>query len=233
MSANPDVWSTSGLIGSPVEAVEREVEILHESESWNVEGFAREQIRCLVRRVFFGNDVKPVKQVVFSPAGPTSNVPMICEQIGRSLAQEASSDVAIVVRDSAPANVAPFPHRAHSASLKSSSVQIGTNVWRVLETGSSERRAAFGLGRYWLARLAELRSEFEYAVIQGPVAGASNEAALLAELADGIVLVLGAGARRAAVRKVKETLETGQSRILGTILSERTFPIPERIYQRL
>jgi Mrp family chromosome partitioning ATPase len=76
--------------------------------------------------------------------------------------------------------------------------------------------------------------EFEYVVIQGPAAGASSEAALLGQLTDGIILVLGARkTRRATAQSIKETLEAAHCRILGTVLMERTFPIPERIYRRL
>jgi len=86
----------------------------------------------------------------------------------------------------------------------------------------------------WLSCLLELRTEFEYVVIQGPVAAISSEAALLGQLTDGLILVLGAhSTRRATARKIKEILERSQSRILGTVLSERRFPIPERIYSRL
>jgi Mrp family chromosome partitioning ATPase len=66
------------------------------------------------------------------------------------------------------------------------------------------------------------------------VAGISSEAAVLGQLADGIILVLAAQCtRRAAARKIKETLEASQARILGTVLSGRIFPVPERIYRRL
>ena len=64
---------------------------------------------------------------------------------------------------------------------------------------------------YWISCLAELRTEFEYAVIHGPAAGISSEAAVLGQLADGIILVLGAhSTRRATARKIKETLEAAQ-----------------------
>ena len=87
---------------------------------------------------------------------------------------------------------------------------------------------------HWLPCLAELRNEFEYAAIQGPAAGVSSEAALLGQLTDGIVLVLGARkTRQATALKIKETLEAAECRILGTVLMERTFPIPARIYHRL
>jgi hypothetical protein len=119
-------------------------------------------------------------------------------------------------------------------AIKSWATQTSINLWRVPEFGPQEFGEESGTGRYWLSCLAELRNEFEYAVIQGPVAGLSSEAALLGQLADGIILVLGAhSTRRATARKIKETLEAAQSRILGTVLSERRFPVPEGIYRRL
>jgi Mrp family chromosome partitioning ATPase len=87
---------------------------------------------------------------------------------------------------------------------------------------------------HWLAYLANLKNEFEYAVIHGPAAAVSSEAALLGPMTDGIILVIGAhSTRKATARKIKESLEASQSRILGTVLSQRTFPIPDRIYRRL
>jgi hypothetical protein len=234
MSANSDVWRTSDLIGSQAEtSARRRVEISREFASWNAEGFALEQIACLVRRVFFGDSKQPVKQVVFSPAGETPNVVAICEQVGQALAQETTGDVAVVVRDHESTGLARFPGQARLASLKCSSLRIGTNLWRISEHDFHQRGADLGLRRFWIERLSQLKNEFEYAVIHGPIAGASSEAALLAELADGIVLVLGPATRRAAVRKVKESLESGRARILGTVLSDRAFPIPEGIYRRL
>ena len=56
----------------------------------------------------------------------------------------------------------------------------------------------------------------------------------MAQFADGIVLVLAAHrTRRVTARKVKEALEVSQARVLGTVLSERMFPVPEGIYRRL
>jgi Mrp family chromosome partitioning ATPase len=90
-----------------------------------------------------------------------------------------------------------------------------------------------GTAHYWLSCLADLRNEFEYAVIQAPAAGVSSEAAMLGQLADGVILVLEAHTtRKAAARKIKESLGA-QSRILGIVLTERRFPVPERIYRRL
>ena len=70
--------------------------------------------------------------------------------------------------------------------------------------------------------------------MNGPPAGLDMEAALLGRLSDGIVLVVEANStRRAAAQIVKQNLRYSGARLLGTVLVERTFPVPEAIYQRL
>jgi hypothetical protein len=230
MSANPDLLETAEFNGSSADATE-ELQPVAGHEAWNAESFAREQIRILVRRLFFNATAPPIKQVVFSAVSSDPDVSCICEQVGRALSLETSADVAVVGPRQRRQEVRFRRYTGEAA--KSSSVRIGANLWRVAESWTRADEVQSGIGRYWLSRLAELRAEFDYAVIQGPMAGASSEAALLGEISDGIVLVLGGKTRRAAVRKVKESLEITGSRILGTVLSDRAFPIPERIYRRL
>jgi hypothetical protein len=235
MSANPDVLGASELIGPAVDVTTPpQMKIVRETAGWNPEAFAREQIRALVRRIFFNCEAQPARQVVFSAAGENLELVSICHQVGEALALETSAPVAIVIREERDRKKICFPRNDGTAPIKDDATRLGTNLWRVAEFGPCGGAEKSGMGRYWASRLAELRSQFEFAVIHGPVAGTSNEAALLAELVDGIVLVLGAGStRKASARKVKECLQAGRSRILGTILSERVFPIPARIYQRL
>jgi hypothetical protein len=202
---------------------------------WNRVGFAREQIRGLVRQVFFGGDTQAVKHVVFCSLESHTDVSSICGQVGRALALETHADIAIVVRDRTSEQVErnARPDVGHAA-IKSRAMQMGGNLWRVPDSGLDEPGEEAGTGRYWSSHLAELRHEFEYVIIHGPVAGASSEAALLGQLADGMILVLDAHSTRGAMaRKVKQTLEGSRSRILGTVLSERAFPVPEPIYRRL
>jgi Mrp family chromosome partitioning ATPase len=82
------------------------------------------------------------------------------------------------------------------------------------------------------AYLAEVRREFEYSIVAAPPAGESNEALAMAQFADGIILVLSAmHTRRVTARKIAEVL--AQVRLLGTVLADREFPMPEGIYRRL
>ena len=235
MSANAEVLHRSELLGSrKQETVWPKVEIAQETSDWNPENFCREQIRGLVQRVFFASGSGPVRQVVFTAVGPNPDVANICEQVGESLALETRVDVAIVGRRNRTAEIAqPYPSSA-AVTIKSWSTQVANNLWRVPGFGPRQSGEKSGTGAYWVSCLAELRTEFEYSVIQAPAAGISSEAALLGQLADGIILVVGAhSTRKATARKIKETLEGTQSRILGMVLSERRFPVPQRIYRRL
>jgi|SRR5271165_2873556 len=232
MSANADVLRGSEIFGTPQVTVQGEN--LCGTSDWNPEDFAYEQIRGLVRRVFFASGSQPVTQVVFSAAEPHTDVASICDQVGQALALETSAHIAVVGRESRVGEIIRDRGCAERAAIKSWSTQTAVNLWRVPGFGLKERGEESWTGRYWVSRLAELRYEFEYAVIHGPAAGMSSEAALLGQLTDGIILVLGAqSTRKASARKIKETLEAAQSRILGTVLSERRFPVPERIYRRL
>ncbi len=235
MSANADVLQSELIGPGAQETTLPWVEPVREANDWNPEDFAREQIRGLVRRVFFAGGSRPVRQVVFSAAGPNSDVGNICDQVGQALALETHAQVAIVGCERRAGEIAQLhPRHARSAGIKTWSTQLAANLWRVPGFGTRQCGEELGTGPYWLSRLTELRNEFEYAVIHAPAAETSSEAALLGQLADGIILVLGAhSTRRAAARKIKETLEGSQSRILGTVLSARRFPVPERIYRRL
>jgi hypothetical protein len=236
MSVNADVLRRPELIGCTAEEAESpRFRVACETNDWNPEDFAREQIRGLVRRVFFAGGGQPVKQVVFSAADPNTDVAYICDQVGRALTLETPADIAIVRREPLVEQMArSHSHYGKSVTIKSRSTQTAINLWRVPEFAMDLCGEESGTGAYWLSCLAELRSEFEYSVIHGPVAGMSSESAVLGQLADGIILVLRAhSTRRATARKIMETLDSAQARILGTVLSERTFPVPGWIYRRL
>ena len=56
----------------------------------------------------------------------------------------------------------------------------------------------------------------------------------MAEAADGVVLVVTANrTRRAVALGAAQALLAAGARVLGTVLADRTFPIPETIYRRL
>jgi hypothetical protein len=232
---NANVLPRYGLIGSATQGMPDEARVAGQVHGWNPDDFAREQIRGLVQRVFFSNNGEWVKQVVFSAAELTTDLGDICVQVGQALALETTGEVAIVTRSLAE-DMPRTEGQRHlgGSAIKAVSTQLATNLWSVPESGLHELCPEPARGRCWLWALAELRNDFEYAVIQGPGAGVWSESGFLGQLADGIILVLEAhGTRRVTARKIKEMLEGTRSRILGTILSQRTFPVPEKLYQLL
>jgi Mrp family chromosome partitioning ATPase len=83
-------------------------------------------------------------------------------------------------------------------------------------------------------RLAELRSAFDYVLIDAPPLNSYADAMVFGRLADGVVLVLEANAtRREAALRVAESLRSAKISVLGAVLNKRTFPIPSALYKRL
>jgi Mrp family chromosome partitioning ATPase len=71
-------------------------------------------------------------------------------------------------------------------------------------------------------------------LIDAPGTSSSRDAALLGQLADAAILVVEANStRKMAARKAKEFLERAGVQLIGTILNNRTFPIPEALYKIL
>jgi Mrp family chromosome partitioning ATPase len=83
-------------------------------------------------------------------------------------------------------------------------------------------------------RLSQLRDEFEYMLIDAPGTSVCGDAQVLGQVADAAVLVIEASStRRLPARKAKEALEAAGVRLLGTVLRNRSFPIPEDLYRKL
>jgi hypothetical protein len=204
------------------------------SSKWNPERFAEEQIRGLVRQVFTAKMTPPVRQIVFSAVEPDVDVRTLCLQVGESLAKETSANIAVLLKDSPnSAEDQTDPEESDSgkerASLRQNARRCGSNLW-VLDMAGENRTCATAMQ----ASLARIRTEFWYSILEGPPVGRSDEATAMAQFADGMILVLSAlRTRRATAIQVKQTLERSNVRLLGSVLSEREFPIPEGIYRRL
>jgi len=117
-----------------------------------------------------------------------------------------------------------------SPQLREISTRVQDNLWLVPGYEQDMQGSTVSMHTY----LGEIRKQFEYSVVEAAPSGDSNEAAAMAQLADGIILVLSAQrTRRAAAREIRQALAAAQVRLLGAVLSDREFPIPDGIYRRL
>jgi len=209
---------------------------------WDSDSFGEEQIRGLVRQLFYPGWPKPAHQVVFSAVDPETDIGEICLQVGLALSAQLSGSVCLVEADGMNPGLEQAIEKAGlnlvptegSCDSRGSSRKLANELCLVPKSAFlGETRIALS-GSLLRDQLMDLRQSFDYTLIHGPASGTRTEAALLGSLCDGVVLVVEANStRRVAAQKVKERLHSANARLLGAVLSQRTFPIPEAIYRRL
>lgn len=91
-----------------------------------------------------------------------------------------------------------------------------------------------GSWKYRLDRINELRSQFEYVLIDCPALRVSGDVLSVAPMADGVILVVEAD------RTTKDQVANAQKQILsaggklsGLILNKRKYAVPDWIYRHL
>jgi Mrp family chromosome partitioning ATPase len=113
-------------------------------------------------------------------------------------------------------------------------VKVGGNLWLAGPNILADNSRVLLPPVQLKERLAELRGEFEYMLIDAPGTSVCGDAQLLGLVADAAILVVEANVtRRLTARKAKESLEAAGVHLLGTVLHNRSFPIPESLYKRL
>ena len=198
----------------------------------------------LVQRVFLtAPDLVP-HVVVFTSAQSGAGCSWVCARTSEALAGRLSGTVCVV-----DANLrAPAMHRYfrvdNFCGLTQALLQddpilnyvqkiSGRKLW-VLPSGppSAEQPAPWASDRLAL-RVAELRREFTFVLIDCPATNLYADVTSLSSLADGAILVLEADfTRREAALQAKNVLVAAKFRLLGAALNKRSFPIPEFIYRR-
>lgn len=210
----------------------------------NLEMFTHEEHK-LVQRVFLLPGVAAPKVIVFAGVDVGNGSSSLCASAGQALAAQVGKPICVVDGNLRSPRLHDFfggdnlrgfsECVSQSGPIRSFARQCkGSNLW-VLTSGFhvAEPQALLNSGRL-RQRINELSAEFDYVLIDAPALSACSDASLLGQSADGIVLVIEANAtRRETALKCKEALESANIKILGAVLNNRTFPIPEAIYRRL
>jgi capsular exopolysaccharide synthesis family protein len=211
----------------------------------DLDAISREEIMKLVQRLFLLPGSEAPRSVVFCGVDTGDGSSWVCARACETLASQVKASVCLVdanlrtpflhqhfrtdnLLGLADAVHQPGPARDFAHRLN------GGNLWLI--TGGSKTidphnlLASDGLR----SRLAELRAEFDYVLVDGPPVNRYADAALLGKHADGVVLVLQANStHREAAKKAMETLASANVAVLGVVLNKRTFPIPESLYRKI
>jgi len=210
-----------------------------------VEGMARTEVMKLVQRLFASSDSRGPRQVCFVGTEPGNGCSWICAHAAEILASQVPGSVCAVDCDFQ----APSLHREfrveNSYGLRDALIGDGSirqyarqlsrpNLW-LLSSGSQngDPWSSASLERMH-QRISELRADFDYVLVDTAPLSLGNHVGVLGAWSDGVALVLKANSsRREKARRVLEELQAANVPVLGAILNQRTFPIPDKIYSWL
>jgi len=205
----------------------------------------RKEVLKLVQRLFLIPQEKPPKAVVFAGIDAYAGCHWLCPVAAKLLAISVPGSVCLVEGDfRSPSLMVSAELDSHSGlvdSLRMDSPireftrRLGPdNLWLLSAGGSAQGSTVFLDSECMRERIRELQKEFNYLIVNAPPLGAFADGMVLGGMADGVVLVLEANAtRREAAVRVVENLRTANISVLGAVLTDRTFPIPEVVYKRL
>jgi Mrp family chromosome partitioning ATPase len=209
-----------------------------------LDGIAREEITKLVHRTFLLAGAEGPRRVVFTSTESGNGGTWVCAHAGEILASQVGRSVCIV-----DCNLqGPTLHRQfmvpnhHGLAdalqgddpIRQYATQLRPNLWLVSCGGPCESAVGLLTSERMRRRVSELSVEFDYVLFDVAALNASNHGVILGNLADGVVIVLKAHAsRRDSTRETIQGLQASRVKVLGAVLNQRTFPIPEKIYNRL
>jgi Mrp family chromosome partitioning ATPase len=124
----------------------------------------------------------------------------------------------------------PVSFSAKLSSVREQCIHVGGNLWLAGTDLMIDGRGGLLPFDELKHRFDQLSSAFDFLLVDAPGAAVSEDAEILGTIADAAVLVVEANkTRRNAVAKVRESLDAAGVRLLGTVLNDRTFPIPGRL----
>lgn len=205
----------------------------------------RDELTRVVQRLFLVPGAEAARAVVMAGSETGSGCSWVCARMAEILASQVSASVCVVDANfAAPGLHHQFETENHTGfsdalreqgNIRKFARQVGReNLWLLSCGADSAQWQSLISSDRMRARVAELRSEFHYVLIDGPALNTVNDSVVLGRAAEGVVVVIKANSsRRETARKAVRELESAKVRVLGAILNQRTFPIPQGIYDKL
>ena len=198
--------------------------------------YGDDEMTSLVQRVFLPATGTAHRQVVFcgiEAANPSSSV---CVRAARNLAARTHEKVCLI--NANPSRVDLIRQfgiqadREGNGANGDTCLPVASNLWLTKSNwtnGGGERSIAA-----MHARLNELQRDFGYVLIEASGCTVNDDATVLGKVSDAVILVIEAEAtHRQAASRAKQILEAAGVRLAGTVLNNRSFPVPKALYERL
>jgi capsular exopolysaccharide synthesis family protein len=227
-----------------VESQSLDLERAESEEGYRIPRQANDEALRLVQQVFLSAEQSRV--VVFAGMNHGNGCSQICVSVAQILAADPQRSVCLVeanFRSSAVSGLYVATNRRGftDALIRGGSIRAfckpadsAGNLWSLscgAVTPDSPSLLASGALR---ERIAELRAEFDFVIIDAPPLTRYADAIALGRLADGLVLIVEAGAtRRDETAEAVANLRACKVNILAAVLNKDTPAVPQKIYKHL
>lgn len=202
----------------------------------------RQHLAALVERIFLPVQGEPTRRVAFSAVGTGATSGAITAAAAEMLAQQTTATVcAVDANFGAPSLYEHFRVRnapglaealASDGPVAESARQLQRNLW-VVPAGMVNGRPSFAADDV-RARMTQLIAQFDYVLVDAEPFARADDAAGLAPLVGGVILVIAAeSTRRESARCAAQILHGSGAVVMGAVLTNRRFPIPDGIYRLL
>jgi hypothetical protein len=190
-----------------------------------------EQIYALVQQLFFRHTSGPVRHVAFAPIEPAAETARLCFEVAKTLVEEGKYDVGLIdagIGEISLADQLKIP----APALATTPWAVTQRLWLVPRESWCAEGTQQTITTHHLESLREYASEFDFSIVRcRPI---SWFTARIGQSCDGLVLLLTANkTRRLVAAQVKDHLSRAQVPLLGTVLTERRFPLPSSLYRSL
>lgn len=242
-----DLFATQGFVETmPKEAIDTEIVETAAPQirtHLHIDNAVHKEETRLIERVFLVHGQQSPAVVVFSGVESTKGTSGICARAGQNLAGQTSSRVCLIDGDpdgalhdyfGAARRTGMMESISDGSPIQSLAQKLGGSDLFLIFAGRGSTAGPTWNAERWFLRLQELRREFRYVLILAPPVAHSSDALLLGQGTDGLILVLESQiTHRERARSIKESLAAANMKLLGAVLNNRTFPIPESIYRKL
>ena len=190
-----------------------------------------EQIHSLVQQLFFRREAGPVRRVGFAPVEATSETAGLCLEVASTLVNETAYEVGLIDAEGGESPLATQLQIPVPAGVQAPWA-IAPRLWLAPRESWCTQDSQPPVTDQNLERLRELTTEFDFCIVHCP--RVSWLTGRIGHTCDGLVLVLAANrTRRLVAAQVVDQLRKTSIPVLGTVLAERRFPVPNGLYRSL
>jgi succinoglycan biosynthesis transport protein ExoP len=200
----------------------------------------------LVQQVFLSNTEQAPTVVVFAGMNHGNGCSQICASVAELLAADPLRSVCLVEANFRSPVVPGLYVATNGRGFTDALFRTGPirsfckpvdatgNLWSLSCGAISPDSPALLASSALRERIAELRAEFEFVVIDAAPLARYADAIALGRAADGLVLIVEAGVtRRDETAEAVANLRACRINILAAVLNKDTAAVPEKIYKHL